>query len=213
MTSSSRCGRKRSTQRARARRSISSSSASCSMPAPARNGAIAMPRRAKASAAPRGWRWRASICSRAAIFLPMPTRSAARRCSRVGASSMPRHLRGGFQVTGGNPLVGLEGRAALSARARANSSASRPEIFARDDSLGPAAFSIISPPRPKARHDPGAADPVRTACSSSARSGRRGLRSAACRSAIAGGIRRMVTSTPPADSCRCTSCRNGSPIR
>ena len=48
-------------------------------------------------------------------------------------------LRGGFQVTASNPLIGLEGRAAL-LRAVGELAAARPDIFARNDSPRPGGF-------------------------------------------------------------------------
>jgi hypothetical protein len=48
-------------------------------------------------------------------------------------------LRGGFQVTDSNPLVGLEGRAEL-LRALGRLVGQRPEIFARHDTLRPGGF-------------------------------------------------------------------------
>ena len=77
--------------------------------------AMALPRsghRRQASAARKGSRSPASRCS-ARRFLVEPGRSVARRCGRALGNCPAEQLRDGFQVSDDNPLVGLEGRAAL----------------------------------------------------------------------------------------------------
>jgi Protein of unknown function (DUF1688) len=64
-----------------------------------------------------------------------PLRADAARLAKLDAEALSK----GFQATGDNPLVGLEGRAAL-LRALGELLAARPDIFARNDTPRPGGF-------------------------------------------------------------------------
>ena len=121
--------------RARARNSISPSSACCSMPARARRGATAIPRPDQPSAARKGWRWRASRCSRAARSRPIRAPVAGRR--RRACESWrcrPRARLPGL----GDQSAGRASKAAPTCCAgSARLVAAKPEIFGRHDTPRP----------------------------------------------------------------------------
>ncbi len=107
------------------------------------------------------------------LFSSDPKRSAARRRRRFGAARRPA-LAEGFQVTADNPLVGLDGRAALLRRSGEPSRRPR-RLRAATTRRGRAACSIIFAGLADRRRNRGARDPVRTAAAISGRSGRRGI--------------------------------------
>ena len=108
-------------------------------------------------------------------------RSASRRCRRAGAASTPRSWRRRSRSSAGNPLVGLDGRAALLRR-----------LGGALTRASPAIFGIVR--RPGALFDrwsqrdarPSAAILCARCSIGSARSGRPAARWTACRSATPG---------------------------
>jgi hypothetical protein len=64
-----------------------------------------------------------------------PLRADAARLAKLGADALSK----GFQVTADNPLVGLEGRAAL-LRALGDLLGARPDVFAKNDTPRPGGF-------------------------------------------------------------------------
>ena len=135
-------------------------------------------------------------------------RADASRLIRIEASD----IAAGFQVTASNPLIGLEGRAAL-LRSLGRAAAASPSIFGTKDLPRPGGlFDHLFEMREK--DAPSLPPRYLPPCSPiSGRSGRLACRSAASRSATAGGTRPSSATTPPMGSSHSISSRNGSPIR
>ena len=109
-----------------------------------------------------------------------------------------RFIAKAFRSTPTNPLLGLEGRAAL-LRALGNVVAGASRRCSRETTCRAlAVFSIISPRKAENGTIGGTADPVRAAAAVRADLAVTAVASAACRSATAGGIRRWRPTTPPA---------------
>ena len=152
-------------------------------------------------------------CSPRALSRRTPTRRCAPMRGTGARSTRIRSPRD-FRCAADNPLVGLEGRAALLRRLGDVATAHTPRCSGRPARLGH--LSTIS----AAHAREGAIERRRSCwqhcCARSGRSGRRGSRSKACRSATAGGIPRHVArlpTIPPLGTSRSTSLRSGSPIR
>ena len=148
--------RRRSAARRRARRSISPSSACCSTPAPDR---MALSRRRDRRGIGRseglGARQPRHVRARRFFLVATPQRrSAARRRRRSARSSTPRRWSRAFRSTHDNPLVGLEGRAELLRALGRLARGAAGSVRAATTRRGPAAFSIISPPRPRTARSP-----------------------------------------------------------
>ena len=162
-----------------------------------------------------GWRFADPVSGETFSALRRPRRRqpAHVRGRRPRRSRRARHRdarRGASRSREDNPLVGLDGRAALLRRLGAQVLA-RPDLFARAAAPGRALRRARRAGR--GRPPAGAGDPRAAARSARADLGGPAGRSTACRSAIAGGIRRSAATMPATASCRCTSCRNGWLIR
>ena len=93
--------------------------------------------------APRAWPWRASTCSSAAPFRAGPE-DPFRVDADVLMALTAEDLAEGFQVAPDNPLVGLEGRAALLNRL-GRVVATNPDIFGQHDDPRPGGlFDVIA---------------------------------------------------------------------
>ena len=132
----------------------------------------------------------------------------------VLAKSAVADLGRGFQVADANPLVGVSTAAPICCAGSAELVPQRPDIFARAMTRrGPAACSIISRRRPMAARI--AAPAILSECLTHLGPiwpSRLELAGIAARRLLAASGAQDAT-TRPTGSCRCTSCRNGWPIR
>ena len=187
--------------------------ACCSTPAPARIGAIATARPAASIGRSEGLALASLAMFGDGLFSAEPPRSVA---GRRGGAARSRRTRRSAAASRPSPAIrcsGVDGRADL-LRRLGRAVAAAPSVFARADEPRPGGL-VRSSGRRCATAD-GFAAPVILAellrhlgpdLADAAR------RSAAFRSATAGAIRRSAATTRPTASCRCTSSRNGSPIR
>ena len=178
--------------RARGPNSISPSSACCSMPAPARRGATAIRRPAQRSAARKGWRWRASRCSRDGAFSADPAEPLRADADALANLPMRRpraRLPGLGRQSAGRASTAAPPCCAGSARLVA----AKPDVFAQQRHAAARRPVRSSGDAGRRRH----ASPRRRSCRAAAAT-RADLAVAADarrrrRSATAGGIRRMTT--------------------
>jgi len=133
-----------------------------------------------------------------------PLRADAAVLSRIDAAALARL----FQVDASNPIVGLEGRAAL-LRRLGDALVAREEVF--DDLARPGGLFETLIPDDETKSPPWICS---THCRmGSRRSGRLATPLRAYRLAMSGVIRTPVEPIAPPDGCRSTNYRNGSRIR